>query len=79
MTTTKFPILYKHQTIVNQINVGRSKFPYFPTPTLANEMKQVLNDLERQSYEATQKVGRIRLGFDYIVTAERTVEDVCED
>ena len=69
--TTNFPILYKHQTIVNQINVGRSKFPFFPTPELADQMKKVLDDLERQSLEATQKVERIRLGFDYVVAAEK--------
>jgi hypothetical protein len=78
LTTTTFPILYKHATIINQINVGRSKFSHFPTPELANEMKKVLDDLEQQSLEATQRVGRIRLGFDYIVTAERKLEGVCE-
>jgi hypothetical protein len=58
--------------------VGRSKFPQFPTPELANEMKKVLDDLEQQSLVATQKVGRIRLGFDYIVAAERKLEDAFE-
>jgi hypothetical protein len=69
--TTNFPILYKHQTIVNQINVGKSKLPFFPTPELADQMKKVLDDLERQSFEATQRVDRIRLGFDYVVAAEK--------
>ena len=80
MKTTKFPILYKHQTIVNQINVGRSKFKLFPTPELADEMKKVMDDLEQQSLEATERVGRIRLGFDYIISAERknTEEATCE-
>ena len=78
LTTSTFPILYKHQTILNQINVGRSKFPYFSTPELADSMRKVLNDLEQQSLEATQRVGRIKLGFDYIVIAERKLEEVRE-
>jgi hypothetical protein len=78
LNTTTFPIMYRHETIISQIKVGRSKFPHFPTPELANEMKKVLDDLEQQSLEATQKVGRIRLGFDYIVTAERKLEDAFE-
>lgn len=79
LTTTTFPILYKHQTIVTQINVGRSKFQYFPTPELADEMKKVLDDLEKQSLDATQRVGRIKLGFDYLVTAEKKVNDATID
>jgi hypothetical protein len=75
LSTKHFPILYKQQTIVNQINVARSKFPLFPTPELADSMKSVLDDLEAKSLEATQRVGRIRLGFDYVVMAQRTKED----
>jgi hypothetical protein len=71
LTTSTFPILYKHQTIASQINVGRSKFKHFPTTELAEEMRRVLDDLERQSLEATNRVGRIKLGFDYIITAEK--------
>eukprot|EP00980_Cylindrotheca_fusiformis_P029240 scaffold22766_cov131-Cylindrotheca_fusiformis.AAC.6 len=74
LNTTNFPILYRHGTIVNQINVGRSKLQYFPSPELGEEMKRVLDDLERRSLEATKRAGRIRLGFDYVVTAERVEE-----
>eukprot|EP00525_Craspedostauros_australis_P001528 CAMPEP_0198133258 /NCGR_PEP_ID=MMETSP1442-20131203/59472_1 /TAXON_ID= /ORGANISM="Craspedostauros australis, Strain CCMP3328" /LENGTH=310 /DNA_ID=CAMNT_0043794371 /DNA_START=671 /DNA_END=1603 /DNA_ORIENTATION=- len=72
--TSTFPILYRHQTIVNQINVGRSKFSLFPTKELAASMKKVMDDLEAQSLEATSRApnGRIRLGFDYVITAEKT-------
>jgi hypothetical protein len=78
LSTTNFPILHRHQTILSQINVGRSKFKYFDTPELAHEMGKVLDDLEQQSLEATQRVGRIRLGFDYIVTAEKKKRHVNE-
>lgn len=71
LRTSTFPILYRHTTIVNQINVARSKFQYFPTPELADQMKVVLDDLEAQSLTATTERGRIRLGFDYVVTAEK--------
>lgn len=71
MQTNTFPILYRHATIVNQINVARSKLPFFPSQELANSMKAVLDDLEQQSLQATNEGGRIRLGFDYVVTAEK--------
>lgn len=71
LRTTTFPILYRHSTIVNQINVARGKFPSFPTPELAHQMKVVLDDLEEQSLRATTERGRIRLGFDYVVTSEK--------
>jgi hypothetical protein len=64
-----FPILYRHETIAKQINVGRSKLPLFNAPSLAESMKGLLDDLERQSKEATQRstTGKIQLGFDYLV------------
>jgi hypothetical protein len=67
ISSKNFPILYRHATIVKQINVARSKFPFFPTPELAEEMKKVLDDLEEMSKEATERFeGRIQLGFDYM-------------
>lgn len=76
-TTTHFPILYRHETIVTQINVGRSKFPLFPSPELAASMKKVLDDLEQQSLQATKRApgGRIRLGFDYVVVAKKKTHE----
>jgi len=73
LETAKFPILYRHATILRQINVGRSKFPYFPSPELAESMGKVLDQLEKDSFEATQKSssGTITLGFDYVVCAEK--------
>jgi hypothetical protein len=67
LNSSTFPILYRHETIKKQIDVARSKFPSFPTPELAEEMRKVLDDLEAQSKDATEKAGgRIRLGFDYM-------------
>ncbi len=71
LRTSTFPILYRHNTIVNQINVARSKLRHFPTPELADQMKTALDDLEARSLKATAERGRIRLGFDYVVTAEK--------
>ena len=79
VSTNSFPILYKHKTIVNQINVGRSKFPYFPNPEVAEEMRKVFDDLERQSLEATNKEGSIRLGFDYVIVAQKSPRRKEED
>lgn len=77
--SSTFPILYRHRTIVKQIQVGRSKLPHFPSPELAEEMRKTLDELEVKSKEATDKAGgKIRLGFDYIVTAQKTGDnDVC--
>ena len=72
---SEFPILYKHSTIVRQINVARSKLPYFPSPQLAESMKSVLDQLEQESLEATQTLGSIKLGFDYVVSTEKKVGD----
>jgi hypothetical protein len=68
----QFPILYRHATIVKQINVGRSKLPLMPSH-LRPSMEKLLDDLEAESLEATTKspTGRIQFGFDYVVTAEK--------
>lgn len=73
LETHLFPIVYKHSTIVRQINVGRSKFSLFPTPALASSMKEVLDALELQSLEATKRspTGTLKLGFDYVVSVEK--------
>lgn len=73
LRTSKFPILYRHATIVKQINVARSKFRFFPNPEVADAMRKVLDDLEVESLEATKRSpnGRLQLGFDYVVSAEK--------
>lgn len=68
-----FPILYRHETILRQINVGRSKLPLFEVPELRESMAKTLDRLEQESKQATQRRGgTIALGFDYVVTAERS-------
>jgi hypothetical protein len=68
LDSMEFPIMYRHSTIVKQINVGRNKLSRFPSKPLANEMKKVLDDLEKRSKEATDKIPgkRIQFGFDYV-------------
>lgn len=68
LDSMKFPIMYRHSTIVKQINVGRNKLSRFPSKAMANEMKKVLDDLEKRSKEATEKIPgkRSLLGFDYV-------------
>jgi hypothetical protein len=72
---SQFPILYSFPTMQRQINVARSKLPFFPSKGLANEMAQVLNNLERKTKEATDLSpnGRLKLGFDYVITAENPI------
>lgn len=66
----RFPVLYSHATIVRQIQVARSKFPYFPQEELVESMKLVLDDLEEQSKQATEE-SPIRFGFDYVVSIQK--------
>ena len=73
LQTKQFPILYRQATIVKQINVGRSKLKYMPLD-LQKGMAQTLDDLEKKALRATTAahMHRIQLGFDYVVTAEKT-------
>ncbi|OEU12599.1 hypothetical protein FRACYDRAFT_150279, partial [Fragilariopsis cylindrus CCMP1102] len=67
--TQKFPILYRHSTIVKQINVARNKISKFSSKALAKEMSIELDRLEKKSYDATEAISkdkRIQLGFDYV-------------
>ena len=74
--TRTYPIRYDHATMLRQINVGRSKLRLFPTRGMAEEMGKVLDKLEEESLEVTRRAvgGRITLGFDYVVVAERPRE-----
>jgi hypothetical protein len=65
--------MYSHTSIVRQLNVARSKLPLFPSKALALEMGEEIDALERESKEATDgsSNGRLKLGFDYVVTAEK--------
>jgi hypothetical protein len=71
--TQQFPIRYQHQKIVSLINAGRKTLEHFPSQVLAASMADVLNDLERQSKDATDwcPTGTIEQGFDYLVTIEK--------
>ena len=73
LTSLKFPILYRQATIRKQIEVARSKFPFFEEPSLKTAMAELLDDLENESLKATvtSPKGRISQGFDYVVVAER--------
>ena len=59
--------------MVRQLNVARSKLPLFPNKGLAKEMGNTIDALEKESGELLQKSPnqRLRLGFDYVITAER--------
>jgi hypothetical protein len=71
LDTTKFPILYSKSTIMRQLNVARSKLPFFPSNGLADEMENQIVALEKECELLTSKAldGKIKLGFDYVITA----------
>jgi hypothetical protein len=73
IASEKFPILYRHETILKQINVGRSKLPFLPAE-LRLGMKETLDALEERSFRAcsNRPGGRIPFGFDYVVTAVKS-------
>ena len=68
----QFPILYRHATIMKQINVGRSKIPHLPV-SLRESMQQLWNALEQESQRITNDIpnGRVQFGFDYVVAIEK--------
>mmetsp|Transcript_22764 Transcript_22764/g.26365 ORF Transcript_22764/g.26365 Transcript_22764/m.26365 type:complete len:327 (-) Transcript_22764:74-1054(-) len=72
INSSSFPILYSHSAIVRQLNVARSKLSLFSSKGLAKEMEEAINTLEKESKIATDRSPnqRIKLGFDYVVTAE---------
>ena len=74
----QYPIKYTYHTMERQINVARSKLKLFPTRALADSMGRVLDDLEKEAEEATSKQpdGRLTLGFDYVVVAERSSTEI---
>jgi hypothetical protein len=78
--TRTFPILYRHATIVKQIDVARSKLPFMPTQAVRNAMREVCSQLEQESLRATSQApnGQLQLGFDYIVAVERTDHEADE-
>lgn len=68
-----FTILYRKNTIVKQIDVGRSKLPLMPE-CMRDSMRRLLDDLEQRAVEETQDdTKRIPLGFDYVITAEKDI------
>ncbi|KAL7473723.1 hypothetical protein ACHAXS_014290 [Conticribra weissflogii] len=75
--TRTYPIRYDHATMVRQINVARSKLRWFPSEGMAEEMRKVLDGLEKESLEVTKRVagGRVTLGYDYVVVAEKPREN----
>ena len=57
---------------MRQLNVARSKLSLFQSRALAKEMGEAIDALEEESRVATDRssTGRLRLGFDYVVTAK---------
>mmetsp|Transcript_4221 Transcript_4221/g.4490 ORF Transcript_4221/g.4490 Transcript_4221/m.4490 type:complete len:134 (+) Transcript_4221:1-402(+) len=89
ITATQLYLKYRHQNIVNQINVGRGKLKYIPTnknsPTTTNStrnaMELLLNELEIESKEITDQARgqmvSVGNGFDDIIVAERISKYPC--
>mmetsp|Transcript_4003 Transcript_4003/g.6140 ORF Transcript_4003/g.6140 Transcript_4003/m.6140 type:complete len:296 (+) Transcript_4003:49-936(+) len=72
--TSSFPILYRYNTIVRQLDVGRRKFPLFPKTTLAKAMEEVVDELDKEALALT-KDGPIKFGFDYVVSVQKAFLD----
>jgi len=73
LDTSKFPILYSQSAIKRQLDVARSKLRLFSSKGLADEMANEISALEKECELVTSKAldGRIKLGFDYVITAEK--------
>jgi hypothetical protein len=70
--SAKFPILYSQASIVRQLNVARSKLPYFKSHSVAKAMSHHIDEVEERvrNILLQQDGQRIKLGFDYVVIAE---------
>lgn len=77
VSSSQFPIMYSHAAIVRQLNVARSKLPLFPSKALAKEMGEAIDALEEESKEAIDRSPnkRLQLGFDYVVSAEKPMQE----
>jgi len=72
--STKLHLKYKHNNIVNQINVARGKLGYIDHDPTAEAVKLLLNELEKESKTVTDNAKHNMVsvnGFDYIVVAQR--------
>lgn len=70
--SAKFPILYSQASVVRQLNVARSKLPYFKSSSLAKAMSHHIAEVEERlrNILSQQDGQRIKFGFDYVVIAE---------
>lgn len=68
-----FPILYSRSSIQRQLDVARSKLRFFSNKSLADEMAKEITALQKECELLTSNAsdGRIKLGFDYVITAEK--------
>lgn len=73
----EYPIRHSGNFIRRQIKNGRKRLPLIKPKKLAKEMEDLLDDLERQSDEAT-KNGPIELPSNYVVSVARLGEATCD-
>eukprot|EP00640_Fibrocapsa_japonica_P003398 CAMPEP_0113935562 /NCGR_PEP_ID=MMETSP1339-20121228/2702_1 /TAXON_ID=94617 /ORGANISM="Fibrocapsa japonica" /LENGTH=306 /DNA_ID=CAMNT_0000937771 /DNA_START=97 /DNA_END=1017 /DNA_ORIENTATION=+ /assembly_acc=CAM_ASM_000762 len=68
----KLPIMYSFQSIKRQIDVASRKLPFFKDKALVSVMRQHIDQLTERVREAVSSTpnSRVRLGFDYIISAE---------
>mmetsp|Transcript_2706 Transcript_2706/g.6344 ORF Transcript_2706/g.6344 Transcript_2706/m.6344 type:complete len:308 (+) Transcript_2706:113-1036(+) len=74
----EYPIRHSGNFIVRQINNGKRWLKLIKPKELENEMKNLLDDLEKQATEATKDGNKIELSFNYVVSAVKMEEVVIE-
>ena len=74
LATERFPILYSDASITRQLEVGARKLPLFTDRALAAAMGAHVEDMRARIKAAVAEAPnqRIKLGFDYVIAAERT-------
>lgn len=67
-----FPILHSAHTVEKQLNVARSKLPYFVDDCLRLAMADAIDELSSRVKSAcsASPQGRLQLSFDYVIAAE---------
>lgn len=77
LQTGEYPIRHSGNFIARQINNGRRWLKLIKPKELGNEMKNLLDDLEKKAKKATND-GKIELSFNYVVSAVKMEEVVIE-
>ncbi|MEQ9737155.1 MAG: hypothetical protein RLN67_08000, partial [Algiphilus sp.] len=69
----RFPIRYRARFIDGQLDMCDDRLPLIRDAALREALANQVRALREEAHEAEQRLGGLRHGFDYVITAESTV------